>query len=100
MKLRIAKKIRNSIGTPRASRYTGRQQDIALARVDRTKSERESQAFWHDFMAAIGPSGRAQVTARHDAARALEILMETPEETWGGDIEALRRLEARIEAGS
>ncbi|HEY1189892.1 MAG TPA: hypothetical protein VGE74_19740 [Gemmata sp.] len=59
MRLRLAKKIAKTIGTARETAYSERQQELALNRLDRTKSQREAEAFWNEMMAALGPDGRA-----------------------------------------
>lgn len=89
MKLRLANKIMNAVGTTRQSAYTEGQIRRANARYSRTRSSREAEAFWNATMRAIGVEGRAQIVASWDPARALEILMEHDESEWAGDPAAL-----------
>ncbi|MDE2095798.1 MAG: hypothetical protein KGL39_00965 [Patescibacteria group bacterium] len=89
MKLRIAKKIWKSIGTAREGVYTSRQKDQAYRRIQRTQDSKDLTAFWVALIEGLGPLGRAQITARHDPARALTILMSYPESKWEGNPRAL-----------
>jgi hypothetical protein len=86
MKLRIAVKITAAIGTDRESAYTGAQKWKAMNRVDRTRSSREAEAGWNGLMRWLGPVGRAKVLAGTGApAKAIDLLMRTPEAEWKGD---------------
>jgi hypothetical protein len=84
MKLRIARKIWEAIGGPRACRYSGAQKDRACGIMGRTRSQREAHAYWDHLMNDVwGVAGRAELVAR--AGRpgvALDLLMSHPESEW------------------
>lgn len=77
MKLRLTLKICKAM-TDERSRYTGRQETLAVERSYRMKSS-------NGLMRAIGPAGRAEIISRSDPAGALDLLMRTPEDEWAGD---------------
>lgn len=80
MKLRLAKKIWNALGTPREAVYNYQQKDRAVRRMERTKGCRENREFWDVLMAVLGPRGRAEVIKDNCPAGFFKIMMDTPDE--------------------
>ena len=89
MKLRLAKKISKSIGTPREHCYKLHQHQFAQDRLERTKSAKRLLKMWCGIMDYLGPEGRADLLFRlGDHKKAIDLLMRTPEEQWKGDPKA------------
>ena len=74
MRLRLAKKIVKTIGTPDAERYSEGMRNAALDRLERTRSNREANTFWHATMKAIGESGRRWIVSELKKSRELRQL--------------------------
>ena len=82
MKLRLARKIAKAIGTPDC-RYSEGQQEKALDRIDKCKSEKALYHFWNGLMVDLGVSGRAKVLAGCGApGMAFDLLMRSDEADW------------------
>jgi hypothetical protein len=96
MRLRTALKICKAVGTPRESAYSDGKINSALRRCERTRSYRESSAFWDSLMKFLGPGGRAELAVRWgQPGKALDILMRHPESEWRGDPSALQKSSER-----
>jgi hypothetical protein len=77
MKLRIAKKILNCVGTGRIDCYTRGQVTAALARDAKTASSKAADQCWHGLMRHLGAEGRADLFVGWGMpATALRILVE------------------------
>jgi hypothetical protein len=85
MKLRIARKILKTVGTPDQARYSDHQIGRANRRMARTRSAKEADRFWFALMDHLGVEGRANVLVRSGASgMAFDLLMRE------GDSEARR----------
>lgn len=82
MRLRIAKKIYKTIGTPDENRYTAGQLQQAMNIVDRMRDSREAYRLWVDLLSSFSVLDRADMVRKHNPAKALSLLMDTPEEEW------------------
>ena len=82
MKLRLARKIAKTIGTPDC-RYSEGMQEKALDRLDKCKSEKALHDFWNGLMDELGVEGRAKVLAGSGApGMAFNLLMRSDEIEW------------------
>lgn len=98
MKLRLAKKIWNALGTSREAAYNYQQKDQAVRRMERTKKFRENREFWDVLMGTLGPRGRAEVLKDSCPAGFFKIMMDTPDEEFKyGSREAKARLDELIQ---
>ncbi len=97
MNLRIALKIWNAIDTPDQSRYNDRQIGDCHKRMNKTQSQKSSNDFWNTLVAAAGIDGRVHALCMlGQEADALNLMLNTPMDKWGGCPEAAAKLERMI----
>lgn len=71
MKLRLAKKIMKTMGTPREGAYPDGKLRAACRRYERTRSAKEANALWNEIMVVLTPEIREMMHSRLVVIQAL-----------------------------